>query len=60
MSHPLAQLQEAVARLARSGADVVVCALLGQNAVDFNRAFARAGLDSRMLRFGLIVDETTR
>lgn len=44
--------------IARSGAQVVVQALVGQCAVDFNRAFAAAGLDEKMLRFGLIIDET--
>lgn len=44
--------------IARSGAEVVVMALVGQCSVEFNRAFAAAGLDARMLRFGLIVDET--
>ena len=44
--------------IAKSGAQVVVQALVGQCAIDFNRAFAAAGLDEKMLRFGLIVDET--
>jgi hypothetical protein len=37
---------------------VVIQALVGQSSVEFNRAFASAGLDEKMLRFGLIVDET--
>ena len=37
---------------------VVIQALVGQCSVDFNRAFAAAGLDEKVLRFGLIVDET--
>ncbi|WP_158818935.1 substrate-binding domain-containing protein [Methylocapsa sp. S129] len=45
-------------RIARSGAQVVIQALVGQCAIEFNRAFAAAGLDEKMLRFGLIVDET--
>ncbi|MCW6507464.1 substrate-binding domain-containing protein [Lichenifustis flavocetrariae] len=44
--------------IAKSGAQVVVQALVGQCAIDFNRAFAAAGLDEKMLRFGLIIDET--
>lgn len=44
-------------RIAASGANVVVQALVGQCAVDFNRQFAAAGLDQKMLRFALIVDE---
>ena len=38
--------------------DVVVMALLGAEAATFNRAFSEAGLASRMLRFGLAVDES--
>jgi len=45
-------------QIGRSGAQVVVLALVGQCAVEFNRAFAAAGLDQKMLRFGLIIDET--
>ena len=45
-------------QIARSGAQVVVQALVGQCSVEFNRAFAAMGLDQKMLRFGLIVDET--
>lgn len=44
--------------IARSRAQVVVMALLGQSAVEFNRAFAAAGLDRKVLRFGLIIDES--
>lgn len=49
---------ELLRQIARSGAQVVVQALVGQCSVEFNRAFAAAGLDQKMLRFGLIVDET--
>jgi ABC-type branched-subunit amino acid transport system substrate-binding protein len=45
-------------RLAASGAHVVIQALVGQCAIDFNRAFAATGLDEKILRFGLLVDET--
>jgi len=48
---------ELLKQIARSGAQVVVLALVGMCAVEFNRAFAAAGLDEKMLRFGLIVDE---
>ena len=51
-------VSEVLRRIARSGAQLVVLALVGQSAVDFNRAFAAAGLDEKMLRFGLLVDET--
>lgn len=47
-----------IAQIAQSGAQVVILALVGLCAVEFNRAFAAAGLDQKMLRFGLIVDET--
>jgi urea transport system substrate-binding protein len=49
---------EILNEIARSGAQVVVQALVGMCAVEFNRAFAAAGLDEKMLRFGLIIDET--
>ena len=49
---------DVIAEIARSRPDVVIGALLGQNAIDFHRAFARAGLDRQILRFGLLVDET--
>lgn len=49
---------ELIRTIARSNAQVVVLALVGQCSVEFNRAFAAAGLDQKMLRFGLIVDET--
>ncbi|MEA3536647.1 substrate-binding domain-containing protein [Rhizobium sp. CC-YZS058] len=42
----------------RSKAQVVIMALLGHSAVLFNRAFAAAGMDEKILRFGLIIDET--
>jgi len=44
-------------QIVQSRAQVVVLALIGFAAVEFNRAFAAAGLDQKMLRFGLIVDE---
>ncbi len=49
---------ELLRRIARSGAQVVIQALVGHSAIEFNRAFAAAGLDEKMLRLGLIVDET--
>lgn len=44
-------------QIVQSRAQVVVLALIGFAAVDFNRAFAAVGLDQKVLRFGLIVDE---
>jgi urea transport system substrate-binding protein len=49
---------ELLTSIAQSDAQVVVLALLGQASVDFNRAFALAGLDDRILRFGLLSEET--
>ncbi len=49
--------EEVVAAIKRSRADVVIGALVGQNAIDFHRAFAHAGLDGDTLRFGLLIDE---
>lgn len=44
-------------RIERSGADAVLMLLVGQDAVLFNRAFARAGLDRRCLRFSPLLEE---
>ncbi len=49
---------EMFARIRKTGADVVVTLLLGEETVRFNRAFAAAGLSARVLRLGLAVDET--
>jgi urea transport system substrate-binding protein len=46
-----------VRRVERSGADAVLMLLVGQDAVLFNRAFARAGLDGRALRFSPLMEE---
>lgn len=54
----VADYSDLVRRIAHSGAQVVIQALVGMNSVEFNRAFAAAGLDQKILRFGLIVDET--
>ena len=51
-------LADTLAAIGKSSAQVVVMALLGQCAVDFNRAFAAAGLDDKSCGLGLIVDET--
>lgn len=50
--------QESFARIAGARADVVIVALLGDEHVRFNRAFAEAGLAARMLRLSLGSDET--
>ena len=41
----------------RSGCDAVLMLMVGQNAVDFNRAFAEWGLHDRMLRFSPLMEE---
>jgi ABC-type branched-subunit amino acid transport system substrate-binding protein len=47
----------AVRRVERSLADAVLMLLVGQDAVLFNRAFAKAGLDEHCLRFSPLMDE---
>lgn len=42
----------------RAAPDVVVVALVGTCAIEFSRAFGAAGLDQKILRFALILDET--
>lgn len=44
-------------RLRRSKAQGVLMFLVGQDAVNFNRAFAEVGLDSRMVRLSSLMDE---
>lgn len=43
--------------IAESEADAVLMLLVGNDAVRFNRAFARAGLDARCLRLSTLMDE---
>jgi urea transport system substrate-binding protein len=47
----------AVERVARSGADAVLMLLVGQDAVRFNRCFARRGLQERIVRFSPLMEE---
>jgi ABC-type branched-subunit amino acid transport system substrate-binding protein len=44
-------------RVARSGADAVLILLVGDDAVRFNRAFGRAGLDQQCRRLATLMDE---
>jgi urea transport system substrate-binding protein len=44
-------------RIARSEADAVLMLLVGNDAVRFNRAFARCGLAARCLRLSTLMDE---
>lgn len=43
--------------LRRQHCDAVLVSLVGQDAVDFNRAFARAGLQRRLLRLSCAIEE---
>ncbi|MEH1056876.1 substrate-binding domain-containing protein [Micromonospora sp. CPCC 206171] len=56
---PLAthEYAEVLCRIERSDADAVLMLLVGADAVRFNRAFARAGLDQRCLRLSTLMDE---
>ncbi|MDR3472915.1 MAG: substrate-binding domain-containing protein [Devosia sp.] len=57
---PLAEVDygQVMEDIARAQPDVVIQMLIGQTAIDFNRAFSRKGLDAKILRFGLAIDET--
>ncbi|RIV41475.1 hypothetical protein D2L64_01915 [Micromonospora radicis] len=48
---------EVLRRVERSDADAVLMLLVGADAVRFNRAFARSGLDQRCLRLSTLMDE---
>lgn len=56
---PLGQedFTDVLQRLERSRAQAVLMLLVGQDAVYFNRAFARAGLDEVMIRLSPLMDE---
>ncbi|WP_246222459.1 substrate-binding domain-containing protein [Phytoactinopolyspora limicola] len=56
---PLGQnnFSQVIQRLRRSSAQGVLMLLVGQDAVHFNRAFAAAGLDRRMVRLSSLMDE---
>ena len=44
-------------RVEASGCDAVLILLIGNDAVEFNRAFAAAGMDRDILRFSSLIDE---
>jgi urea transport system substrate-binding protein len=44
-------------RLRKNGADTVLISMVGQDAVEFNRAFARSGLARRILRLSCAIEE---
>ena len=48
---------EVLRRVERSGAEAVLMLLVGDDAVQFNRAFARAGLDQQVLRLSTLMEE---
>ncbi|MEA2248785.1 MAG: urea transport system substrate-binding protein [Solirubrobacteraceae bacterium] len=50
---------EVVRRIERHGADAVLMLLVGQDAVEFNRAFAHAGLDESCRRLSTLIEENT-
>jgi urea transport system substrate-binding protein len=49
---------EVLRQIAIAQPDVVVVALVGNCAITFNRAYAKAGLDEKALRLALVTDET--
>jgi urea transport system substrate-binding protein len=57
--HPLGSHDFAgtLRRIAESASDAVLMLLVGNDAVRFNRAFARAGLDAHCLRLSTLMDE---
>jgi urea transport system substrate-binding protein len=52
-----ADFRDALDRVERCKPDVVLMLLVGEDAVHFNRAFARAGLDSCCMRLSTLMDE---
>lgn len=53
----LGQMDQVVERLAATKADAVLVSLVGQDGVDFNRAFGRAGLHRRLVRLTCVIEE---
>src|SRR4051812_25594621 len=50
---------DVVRRIERDRADAVLMLLVGQDAVEFNRAFAQAGLDDSCRRLSTLIEENT-
>ncbi len=48
-----------IARIRQLRPDALIVTLIGSDAVIFHRAFARAGLDDRIWRLGLLTEENT-
>ena len=53
----LIDYSEQLDHIRRSRADAVLISMVGQDAVDFNRAFARAGLSGAVLRLSCAIEE---
>jgi urea transport system substrate-binding protein len=53
------EFTDVVRRVERHRADAVLMLLVGQDAVEFNRAFARAGLDDSCRRLSTLIEENT-
>ena len=50
-------MEAEVVHVAATGAEAVLMTLVGQDAVDFNRAFGHAALDRRMIRLSCVLEE---
>lgn len=50
-------VERAIDDIRRSGAQAVLMSLVGQDAIDFSRAFAAAGLSKRVLRLSCAIEE---
>ncbi len=53
------EFSDVVGRIERERADAVLMLLVGQDAVEFNRAFARARLDESCRRLSTLIEENT-
>ncbi len=51
------QINQVITQISRTDCDGVLMLLVGQDAVAFNRRFAKAGLDQRLVRFTPFMDE---
>ena len=52
-----ANYSEMLDQIRRSRADAVLISMIGQEAVEFNRAFSRAGLSATALRLSCVIEE---
>jgi len=48
-----------IEELGRSNTDALLVSLIGQDAVVFNRAFGKAGLDRKIIRLSCVIEENT-